>query len=229
MHRLAITVLSAAAFAGACAPTYAPPMRSLHVGAPQALSQGRLELAAGASVHQGWSRGAALRIGLPDDLGLELASDVGESWQLGVAGVRWVPDGMAPASWVLDLEAGLGAGLGGVLCGNPVEAETRTCDGDVQATTDGREWSDRLAWGGYAGAGLARHWDWFALFGRARSQLSTATYVPTTVWWSSILGGQITLFDQLRLHAGVGAVGFDNRMDREAGWILDAGLALIGP
>jgi len=227
VHEFNPTVLCAAALLGACAPTYAPPMRTTHVGAPRTLPGGRLELGTGASIHHGWSRGAALRVGLPEDTQIELGSDIGDTWQLGLLGVRWVKGDTAPSAWVIDVEAGLGLGLGGELCGNPGEAETRSCGG-VDLTTDGREWDDRIAYGGYAGAGLARHWRWFALYGRARSQLSTATEVPKTVWWSSVLGGQITLFDNLRLYAGGGLAGFSNRYDEETGLILDAGLALLG-
>jgi len=166
-------------------------------------------------------------VGLPDDVQIELGSDIGDHWQLGLLGLRWVNGDIGPSAWVIDLEAGAGLGLGGELCGNPTEAETREC-GRATVTTDGREWDDRIAYGGYAGAGVARHWDWFALYGRARSQVSTATEVPTTVWWSSVLGGQITLFGELRMYAAGGLAGFNNRIDEETGVLVDVGLALQG-
>jgi hypothetical protein len=205
---------------GGCAATFAPPMQSTHYGAPGRLRIGEMEVRGAATIF-GSGTGAA-GIHLTDSLKLELAADAklldAEKWTVGTAGVRYTFGGKAHNDWwAFDLEAGLGAGLGGVRDGD------QTGDG---GEVDEDAWLRRLAVGAYAGAGFGFHpWDFFALFLRARVQESFATCLPPTFWWSALAGLEVTL-SPVSLYLAAGIAGYENSVDSEYGFLPEVGLSV---
>ncbi|HOX46437.1 MAG TPA: hypothetical protein PK668_22730 [Myxococcota bacterium] len=202
-----------------CAATFAPPMQSTHYGAPGRLRLGEMEVR-GAATLFGSGTGAA-GIHLTDSLKLELAGDAklvdSEKWAVGTAGVRYTFGGKAHGDWwAFDLEAGLGAGAGGVLDGD------ETGDG---GEVDEDAWRERLAVGAYVGAGFGFHpWDFFALFLRARVQESFATCLPPTFWWSALAGIELTVFP-VSLYVAAGVAGYENSVESEIGVLPELGLS----
>ncbi len=214
-----------------CAPTFAPPMRSTHYGAPGRLAPGDGEVAVSGSVYQN----GAITGGIPlsRNLRLEIGSDAGFGsgrWTLGVAGLRWtLPIGSQASTGdepsasyqrkgpYLDVEGGFGLGVGGELSD---EGEGLHALSEV-----GNPW-DRFAGGIYAGAGLG-YWvvDWFALFGRVRLQIAAASQIPETLWGSSAFGIEFR-YSAVSLYLATGVGGYSNRKDQEFGVLGEGGLSI---
>ncbi len=219
-HALALTLTLVAA---GCAPSYAPPPRTAHDGAA-----GRLEAReasfGGAYQFAGTSGEARVRLPATDRLWLEAGGTFGESFALGTLGARInaYDSGRMPVRVVLDVDFGVGAGLGGELCGNGASGES-SCDGG-RAQADGRGWLDRFAYGGYLGGGIALHVTrGFAPFARVRLQLSETTNVPTTYWGSAVAGVDFR-YESVSWYGAIGVGGFTNAFDDEAGLLLETGL-----
>ncbi len=163
-------------------------------------------------------------MGVSDEVRVEVGSDVGDTWQIGMVGLRGSFGDSTEGGWVTDLEGGVGAGIGGRTC-----ALTEHEEGEGGCKSDGKPRDERNAYGAYLGGGLSHHWEHLALYGRARGQLSRAENIPTTQWGSAVVGGQIQAGTHMRLYAGAGMAGYHNEDDSERGLILDAGLAVSTP
>lgn len=218
-HRGTLLAITSLGLVAGCNATYAPPIRSTHYGAPGRLApgQGEVALAAGNRAH------GTLGVGLPvgGSVRVEGNVDVSEHWVMGLAGLR-ATHRLGDSGLVLDGEGGLGIGRGGERCGNNTDLNA-TC---AAGMADGRSALGRLAGGGYAGAGLG-WWPvrWFALFGRGRAQVATATNVPATLWWSTLAGPEFQI-GPVALYAGAGWAGYVNDVEHEDGLILELGAAL---
>ena len=193
--------------------TFAPPLRSTHYGAPGRVDQGDIELggATGAPGFAPLYGGPRLGYGLRDWVSIEAGGDFArDGWALGYGGARLTlnPDRERKIHGAADLELGLGLGVGG-------ETEAG----------DGRSWSERLAFGGYLGAGGGVHIAWFSLFGRGRVQSTAADGIPWTFWWSAVGGLQFALGRYVDLYGAVGAAGF-HAYEWGSGLIYDFGLMI---
>lgn len=222
MHRrTAVTATSALALATleACNASYAPPIRGTHYGLPGRLSSGQGEVAvAAAGPH---NRGSAT-VALPLARGLTVEGnyDGAERFHIGSAGLRGtIPLG---GPWSLDLEGGLGAGVGGERCGNSSDT-TQTC---AAGQADGRSAYDRFAFGGYLGAGVGlRPWRLVGFFVRARTQVSSATGAPVTGWGSAVAGVEFRA-GPVRPYLAGGAFVMLNDAHTESNAILELGLSV---
>ncbi len=157
--------------------------------------------------------------GLSDSWALEAGADFGNSWRMGWGGARytWAPRRYAKHYLAIDSHAALGAGVGGTLGGN---------DGD---DSDGRSAFDRVAGGGLAGAGVAGHFSFFSVFARVRGQLTGATNVPATGWWTAGAGIQFRIAQTVDIYAQSGPSGYVNRADQIWSVFTEAGLAIRIP
>lgn len=156
--------------------------------------------------------------GIRDAWAVEAGADFGDTWRVGWLGTRYThaPRRHAKNYLAVDVNAGGGGGLGGELHGN----------GDQG---DGRGAFDRVTGGGLLGAGVAGHFSFFSLFGRGRGQVSKATGVPTTGWWTAGAGIQFRVLKMVDLYAQSGPSGYANRIDR--GWSIftELGIAVRIP
>jgi opacity protein-like surface antigen len=204
--------------AAACTPVYAPPIRSHHYGAPARLNAGDIEIAGGATYFG--TGGPQVAVALTDRLQLEVGGEFAlQRWALGTAGLRatlYAPPPGEPG-FLLDTELGAGLGAGGECAFNE---QRNSCP------EHGRAWHERLAGGGYAGLGLGARYAWFAWSLRGRAQVSRATGIPTTFWYSAMTGPQFTIMDHVMLYAGAGVAGYTNRHDDEFGFLVDAGIGV---
>jgi hypothetical protein len=209
----ALLLSSTAALALGCAPTFAPPIRSTHYGAPARVAPGEVEISGAGSAYLT----AGVYAGLPiaEDVQLELGSDFASpdqegGWRLSVGGLRYTH---APKvrergfGGAFDIEGGLGFGAGGV------NSEVSNAD------------AGKTAFGGYFGMGAGLHFSpHVALFARGRAQLSTATNVPTTFWGSGVFGPEIT-FGPASFYLATGIAGYSNDLDQIAGLVMEGGLS----
>jgi hypothetical protein len=208
------TLLSSAVILGlGCAPTFAPPIRSTHYGAPARVAPGEVEISGAGSAYLT----AGVYAGLPiaEDVQLEVGSDFAApdqegGWRLGVGGLRYTH---APKvrergfGGAFDIEGGLGFGAGGV-------------NSDRSGPDTGK-----TAFGGYFGMGAGVHVSRrVALFARGRAQLSTATGVPTTFWGSGLFGPELT-FGPASFYLATGLAGYSNDLDGIAGLAMEGGLS----
>lgn len=207
----------------ACNPVYAPLIRAAQYGAPGRLQGGRAEVgvtAGGLGVpndlvpHVGF--------GIRDWVALEFGGNyLPGDWATGWGGPRFtcVPHPEKPIHFALDGEFGLGGGRGGNLHDNHY-SESEDCDGGC----DGRQWQDRIAFGGYGGIGVGVHIHWFSLYARGRVEVSRATGIPVT-YWPSVSGGmEFDIARIVQLSAGGGYLGYYNDSDRASGFFYQVGL-----
>ncbi len=216
---LAVTGLLAM---GGCAPTYAPPVRTPEFGAPGRTAEGDVAIG-GSMVGTGYVPtpqfgGPMLAYGIRDAWSVEGGGDFGEAWRMGWAGARFThaPRRYAKNYLALDVNAAGGGGLGGELRGNGEDG-------------DGRSAFERVAGGGLLGAGVAGHFSFFSVFGRARGQVTKATGVPTTMWWNAGLGLQFRLWKSLDLYVQTGPAGYSNAVEDEWSFVSEAGIAVRIP
>lgn len=208
----------------ACNPTYAPPIRSTHLGGPGHADRDESEVRVSGSAPGGASGGLMLPLG--GTAHLELRGEGSDTWVMGTAGLRL--DALSEqdgehVTWLADVGFGGGIGRGGELCGNQ-EAGSSNCDGDSIA--DGRAWHHRLAGGGYLDAGFGLAIDgWLVPFARSAFRLSSASGVPLTFWASGMLGVDFRI-DDVSIALGGGWFGFANEHDANDGPFLEASVAL---
>ncbi len=217
---LAATALCAAA----CAPTYAPPVRAAHGGAPGHASPGESEVRGSLGAPAGLGGGLLLPLG--GRTHLELGGEGADGWVLGTAGLRLTaleePVG-DDARLLGDVAFGLGIGRGGELCGNQPEGSDN-CDGSAPEA-DGKKWHHRLAHGGYLTAGLAIELGgWFAPFVRGSMRIASATNVPLTFWLSGLAALEFRVAP-VAFYIGGGWGGYTNEYDENHGPLLELGLA----
>lgn len=219
----------ALAAAGACSPTYAPPVRAVHYGAPASLAPAQGAVYAGGGVG-GETRGAlGVTFPVAERLRVEAGADGSAMGATGRAGVRYtVPLRLG----AFDAEAGLGAGAGGARCGNDTDP-SHACGGAAESdrlVPDGRSTWDRFAYGAYGGFGLGvRPWRWFELYARAGLQLTHATNVPTTLWVTA-LGAVQARVGPVDVHAGFGWAAYYNEHDTWNGPLVELGVLVpFGP
>lgn len=223
-HYTTVGALALVVAAAGCAPSYAPPPRTAHDGAPGRLAPGEAGLGGTFTAGGGSSGEARIRLPAADRLWLEAGGTFGENFALGTLGARVTAfdSGRMPVRLVVDVDFGVAGGAGGVLCGNKQSGESG-CDGGL-ASPDGRGWHDRLAFGAYAGSGVALHVTrGFAPYARVRVQASEATNVPVTFWLSGVLGVDLR-YRVVSWYGAIGAVTFVNDLDDEAGLLLETGL-----
>ena len=220
----------------------APPIRSISPGAPDLMKKGAIQVGGGPQLFVGGqqtvSGGAGVAYGLTDRLQLEVGGDFnlftlddeGNSatdlrWAMGYAGARLQPWSSEHGTRreVLDLEFGLGGGVGGV---QDCNSDGIDCD---RLTQDNLDWYKRGAFGGYAGAGLGYWFDRLGLYVRGRTALVKAENIPVTFHYAEINGVAWKIpFSKvdLQLHAGVGVSGFVNDIDASLGLSVESGLTL---
>ena len=214
--------------AAACNPVYAPPVRTMHAGAPGRVRQGDGEVGgtrAGLTYPTAGSLHVA--VGVRDWVSMEAggtfivapAGPTEPSIVMGWAGTRFtLPRRRNGPSLLLDGELGVGAGVGGSLC-------IRNAQGADVCDADGRRWYDRGAFGGYEGGGIGFGYEWFSLYGRARVEESVATGIPVTYWPSLMLGLGFDLGPRVSLDLGGGYLGYFNEKDHTDGWFYQLGVS----
>ena len=235
----------------ACNPTFAPPVRAIHYGAPGRLQSGQLEVggsAGGFSVPTvgGPQIGYAIRDWVAIEAGgnLALVSEQ-QNWTMGYLGPRftYTPHRGRANRLILDLELGAGAGIGGTINGNvcstnstraggsagtpmPCTATSPT-QGAIPLLWDGRQWSDRFAYGGYQGVGLGGRFHFFSLFVRARIEESAAQGVPLTLWPSVMGGFEFDAYHRFIIGGSVGYLGYFNQVESNSGVVYQINLAAL--
>jgi hypothetical protein len=217
---VAVALLLAAA---ACNPTYAPPVRGVHYGAPGRLEEGRIELggtAGGPFFPQ--AGGPNLGVGVNDHLALEVGGSFNHydgAWAMGYLGPRvtLVTPKRTGISLALDLEGGAGLGVGGTL-------------------QNSQDWTHRFAYGGYQGLGLGVHFNGggprpapvqTALYFRSRIEETRAQGLPTTLWVTAMFGIDVTIKRRVALGFGTGYAQYSNSSDSTQGWFYQVGITLF--
>jgi len=202
----------------ACAPTYAPPVRAIHGGAPRpTLGSLQIDVADADGVVPGvagrlpLSEHLAAEVG--GDVAADFAPDLGASWKMGHAGLRAstaLGDRLAA-----DLDLGGGVGSGGA---------------HAVAGEDNSKAANALAWGGYLGAGIGGHGDLVGLYARTLVELTASRddRLPITRWGSLIGGVQFGSGGGARVRIAAGAAVYDNQREARAAPILEIGLELGG-
>jgi len=193
-----------------CTATYAPPLQSTHSGAPGRVAQGDVvvggSILGAAEALPPLAGGPTIAYGVRDDLAVESGGNInlGE-WGIGWAGLRYThaPRRHAKNHLALDLHGAGGVGWGGLLRGNADEDEGG----------DGRRAGERVSGGGAVGAGIAGHFSFFAVYARARGQLTSATNVPATAWGDAGVGVQFRLARAVDLYAQTVSLGYRNRAE----------------
>lgn len=220
-RRTTVRVVGALALStlGACNASYAPPIRATHYGMPGRLSSGQGEVAVAAAIPDTHGS-ASVALPVARRLTVEGTYDGAENFHVGSAGLRGtIPLG---GPWSLDLEGGLGAGVGGERCGNNPDV-TQTC---AAGQADGLGAFDRFAFGGYLGAGVGlRPWRVAGFFVRARTQVSSATGAPVTGWGSAVAGVEFRAGPVRPYLAGGGYV-LTNSAQTESNGIIELGLSV---
>jgi hypothetical protein len=212
-------------------PTWAPPLRSTHFGAPGMIQpgQGAVQgvLGAGMAVRGG----AMVSFPVSQRVHLEVGGDGMSEAALGALGVRY----SHRTRWLLmDVEAGGGVGAGGVLCNNSAEThrvctESQRDPGTTRITDttlypDGLTAWQRFAFGAYAGTAFGiRPWPWMEIYIRGRIQATQATHVSTTLWMSALLGAQFRI-GPVFAHAALGWAGYFNERDERNDAIGEIGI-----
>jgi hypothetical protein len=221
-HSLGLLVATAL-LGAACNPTYAPPVRGVQYGAPARLQQGHVEIGgtAGGVVVPNVG-GPHVAIGVTDWFAVEAGGNFSyDEWSIGFVGTRFSFSGdrRRRAYLIGDLELGAGAGLGGQLDGNRDKLDCNYCDG-LKAV-------ERIAYGGYQGAGLGVRIRWFSIFGRVRLEESRATNVPLTLWPSASVGMEFRVHDKVALGLASGVMGYSNSRDSAVGWFYQLGITIF--
>jgi hypothetical protein len=200
-----------------CSPTYAPPVRTTHFGAPGHLQGGKLELAGGVSFNNVACGGPTIAFAPADWLQLEGGVDLSRNdseWSMFFGGLRLTLNhNEEEASAAVDMEFGAGTGNGGEY------------EGDEYLETGG----ERSARGLYAGAGIGINADWFSLFLRGRHQVTWAEGIPETSWWTFIIGIQATICDYVNIYIAGGGYKYTNPVDEHSAGIFETGLSIEIP
>jgi hypothetical protein len=180
------------------------------------MEAGMVEASGNVSVGPDVSGGPMIGYALTDAVALEAGGEAGSFPRaIGYAGVRYSPlrpDGRDFA-FVLDLEGGAGAGVGG----------TRCTDGQCESSA--QNWR-RPAGGGYLGIGIGGKIKWFSPWLRVRSQASAAEGVPITSFTSFGGGVQFSIARLAHIYLGTAAYFVANEYISGWGWnYVDGGLS----
>lgn len=203
-------------------PTYAPPPRTIHTGAPGRLDPGDMEVGVASSGFivpsglAGTNIGYAVNSRLTVEGGLDANYARQGGWTMGWAGVR-TPRRFhlrRKLSLAVDGAAGLGLGVGGCASGD-----------DVECNADRRDWWERPAGGGYLDAGAAVRWGPMSLYSRGRMQVARSLGTPTTHWASVLFGLHGHILDRADLWGGMALAQYSNREHTTSGWIAEVGLS----
>ncbi len=199
----------------------APPALLAHPGAPARVGQGTFEVAASVTDYTG---GGSLGYGITDAVAVEGGVESNfTDHVMGHAGVRYTPlrPDRRKLAFVLDLEGGFGAGVGG-----------RTCDEDGSCSTP-KENLRRPAGGGYLGLGIGGKIHFFYPYLRIRQQLAGARDIPMTSYSTAMAGVQFSIVETVHLWAGTGFIyvvtteGWNNLQLPLGGWLTyDVGLSI---
>lgn len=215
-----LALATALATTTACV-SVAPPVRSTHYGAPGRMQSGMIE-AGTEAVYGPYMLGAGpmFGYGATDDITVEAGGEVGRLRAMGWGGVRWTP--LRPEgrdySLTLDIEGGLGAGVGGRRCNE---------DGVCESTYEDFR---RPAGGGYFGVGLGGKIKFFSPWLRLRTQATAAEGVPITSISTAMAGLQFSIVSLAHLYAGTGLVLLTNQNITQLAWVpIAAGLSFTLP
>ena len=163
------------------------------------------------------SGGPMLGYGVTDAVAVEAGSEIGSSNRaIGYGGVRYTP--LRPEgrdfAFVLDLEGGAGAGVGG---------SNGDCDPSYETCPSG--WQ-RPAGGGYLGIGIGGKIKWFSPWARIRTQASLAKDIPITSLTTAGVGVQFSIGRLAHIFLGTGTYFMINQRQSWWGWAyLDGGVS----
>lgn len=221
-------LLTCATLVLACAPTYAPPLRTIHGGAPGRLDPGQMEIGGGSlgvgAVPGGVGGGGGLGYAVRPHLAVEGGVDGATSWTMGWGGVRVPYRWRTSQRWLTfaaDGSLSVGAGVGGSRCSEGSEGQSTPCDADL----DGLHWYRRMAGGGAIGAGAAMRLGPVSLFSRGRLQIVGARNIPATQWASAMGGVHVHILHRADLWWSMGVAHYANAQDSAWGTISEVGLA----
>jgi len=214
-----------------CAPTFAPPARSISYGAPGRLRPterfevGGVVTGPPAPLTGDPYAGVRLTERIALELGATLSlldDDEDTRFGLGWVGVRatlYDGRGGGDSGFVLDGEAGTGLGAGGM-------RHVRAGGDGEEEEEDGIAPLDRLAGGVYVGSGQGWQFArWCTVFLNERLQLTGAENVPATFWWSVGLGVEFT-GGPVSFWISGGGAGYANSVDTEVGPLGMGGISL---
>ena len=166
----------------------------------------------------------SLSVGVANHVALEAGANLSpdQKWSMAFLGSRssWAPMQRESSSVVIDLELGAGLGRGGRLDGYDVARRWPT------GPVDGLDPTERTAFGGYGGVGVAWRYEFLAAYARARVEVTSATHVPVTFWPSAIAGVELDLWHRLRVSAAAGYVGYINASQNNHGWLYQAAVTV---
>jgi len=214
-----------------CNPTYAPPVRTNHYGAPADFHRGRMEANVSYMNPAGTGLDGSLGLALTDAVQLELGGNFGVG-AITYVGVRFSSYQKAKqqrlANVLFDFETGAGLGVGGELCGDDPES----VDDDECAHAVNPPWYRRIAGGAYFGVGLGVEFDIdpvfkLSIYSRARLQITKAQYIPTTTWVTAGGGLELTFSDFFKLYGGPYYAMYDNSMDGIFGCAGEVGIKFV--
>lgn len=218
-----------------CASTlYSPPIRSTHYGPPARVPPRRLDVSGAATFPWTGTGGPRLAYAFNDWLQIEGGGEFAAQaeWMLGYGGLRFTP-----LNWTrntlriaVDLEVGLGLGVGGVLYCGP-DCDVSVCDRFPPYCGRDRTRSpfERLTGGGYLGAGFGVHRSFFSTFIRARVQISRSVNIPTTLWGSTLLGIAFDVREWFDIYVAGGVAGYYNEYDMLLGPLGEVGMGVSFP
>lgn len=175
--------------------SHAPPIRGHHYGAPGRMDAGMVEVNGSALYFPELSGAGMLGYGVSEELSVEAGTEFDPASRvLGFVGVRYTPLRPKPrlASFVLDVESGVGAGVGGLVCDDAVNCSSQAAN------------LRRPAGGAYLGLGIGAKIKWFSPWLRVRSQVSGAEGTPVTSISSAIAGVQFDITELAHVYAGAG-------------------------
>jgi hypothetical protein len=220
--RLAIVAVLASLLALSGCVSVAPPVRTGAYGAPGRMQAGMVEAGADASYGpDSVGGGPQLGYGINDAITVEGGGEVFGNRAMGRLGTRWTPlrpDGRDVAL-VLDVEGGLGAGVGG-----------RRCNDDEEDCESTYEDFRRPAGGGYLGLGIGGKIKFFSPWLRLRTQATAAEGVPITSITTGLLGLQFSIASLAHIYAGTGGALIINENITWFGWYpVSGGLSFTIP
>lgn len=177
----------------------APAIRTSHYGAPGRMEAGMVEASGNVTYSDlDISGGPMIGYAVTDAVSVEAGGEVGSLPRaIGYVGVRYTP--LRPEgrdyAFVLDLEGGGGAGVGGV----------PKCDTQgVNYVCDGPSGWARAAGGGYVGIGIGGKIKWFSPYLRIRTQASVAYGIPITSLTTAGVGVQFSIARLAHIYFGTG-------------------------
>jgi hypothetical protein len=198
----------------------APPVRTGHYGTPGRMEAGMVELGVGGNSGVDSTGHAAIGYAATDLVTVEAGGEMSPQRAMGFVGARMTP--LRPEdrtnAFVLDVEGGLGAGVGGQRC------DDDGCESQAQNFR-------RPAGGGYVGLGIGGKFDFFSLWLRVRSQASAAQGIPVTSLTTAMLGFQFSIAKLAHIYVGSGGLLIANeQIGTLGGWFrIDGGLSFTIP